>query len=548
MPPPVARFLVPALAVAGAALAFGWSASDTSDREDAANASFGPKPRLAAEARSPQRLERPDDRVEPAARHSRSPRRPHAILLVLDEFPSDSLLDEQGRIDPVRYPNFAALAAGATWFRNAYSIYDSTTKAVPAILDGRWPRPGTSPDRRYHPRSVFDMFARRGYRLVSAEEATALCPPSLCRGGRIRRPAILPNLARGRPQRFKRFIRTIRPSRRPTFWMKHVLLPHGPYLYLPSGARMRQSSTDPLPGMLTVPGFHDAFLTRHNEQRYLLQLGFVDRLLGRMLRRLQRLDMYDDTLIVVTADHGFAWQVGVETRRSVGISNVAELAPVPLIVKAPRQRRGRVRPEYARTIDIVPTIADVLGLRIGYRVDGRSAFSRAVRRRRSVSLPTRDFSATVRISGRRWEARRQRVIRRRLRQLGSGDWASLYTGIGPNRSLIGRHPEDAARATAAGVEASIAGAGEFRQVRRGAGIVPAQIAGDLRGGRTGERRDIAVAVNGRIEAVGRSFYLAGDPTEHFAVMVPEESLHDGPNRVEVFEVTRAGTLRLLARS
>ena len=34
------------------------------------------------------------------------------------------------------------------------------------------------------------------------------------------------------------------------------------------------------------PGFHDAFLTRHNEQRYLLQLGFVDRLLGRLLGRL----------------------------------------------------------------------------------------------------------------------------------------------------------------------------------------------------------------------------------------------------------------------
>ena len=31
-----------------------------------------------------------------------------------------------------------------------------------------------------------------------------------------------------------------------------------------------------------VPGFHDPFLTRHNEQRYLLQLQFVDRLIGRL--------------------------------------------------------------------------------------------------------------------------------------------------------------------------------------------------------------------------------------------------------------------------
>jgi hypothetical protein len=542
---PSSRFLVPAVVAAGAALAFGSSATDSSDDERSARASLSagarPEPEASASARPVPRARHPRPASQPR-------RRPHAILLVLDEFPSDSLLDAQGRIDPVRYPNFAALAAGGTWFRNAYSVYDSTTKAVPLILDGIRPRPGTSPDRRSHPRTIFDMFARRGYRLVSSEEATAICPPELCHGGRSRRPAILPNLGHGRPERFKRFIRRIRPTRRPTFWMKHVLLPHGPYLYLPSGARTRQSSRDLLPGMLTVPGFHDSFLTRHNEQRYLLQLGFVDRLLGRLLRRLRRLGMYDDTLIAVTADHGIAFQVGVSTRRSVSPSNVEELTPVPFIIKAPGQRRGRVSGAYARTLDMAPTIAGVLDYPLGYRADGRSAFSRAVRRRRSISVTRRDFGATVRISGRRWEARRRAVVRRRLRQLGSGDWASLYTGIGPNRSLLGRRPDGVGGAAAAGVRGSIASAGELGHVHRAAGIVPSQIAGDLSGGAAGETRDLAVALNGRIEAVGRSFYLAGDATEHYAVMVPEESLHDGRNLVEVYEVARDGSLRLLARA
>jgi Sulfatase len=529
------RFLLPAVIVAGAALAFGSSASDTSDGERSARAALSGGPQLRAD-------------VGASAGDQRPPRRPHAILLVLDEFPSDSLLDAQGNIDPVRYPNFAALAASGTWFRNAYSVYDSTTKAVPLILDGIRPRPGTSPDRRGHPRSIFDMFARHGYRVVSSEEATALCPPSLCRGGRSRRPAILPNLGHGRPERFKRFIRSIGPSRRPTFWMKHVLLPHGPYLYLPSGARARQSSRDLLPGMLTVPGFHDAFLTRHNEQRYLLQLGFVDRLLGRLLRRLHRLGMYDDTLIAVTADHGIAFQVGVATRRRASAANVEELTPVPFIIKAPGQLRGRVSGAYARTLDMAPTIAAVLDYRLGYPADGRSAFSRAVGRRRSISLTARDFSATIRMSGRRWEARRKRVVRRRLRELGSGDWASLYTGIGPNRALLGHRADGVGRAAAAGVRGSIAVAGELGHVRRAAGIVPTQIAGDLSGGAPGETRDLAVAVNGTIEAVGRSFYLAGDATEHYALMVPEESLHDGRNLVEVYEVARDGSLRLLARA
>jgi Sulfatase len=531
MRPLLIRFLLPAVIVTGVVILLTSSTSDGPDTHRSAKASVRSEPPRA-----------------PAPRPSQTPRRPHAILLVLDEFPSDSLLDSQGHIDPVRYPNFAALAAGGTWFPNAYSVYDSTTKAVPLILDGIRPHPGTSPDRSDHPRSIFDMFARHGYRLVSSEEATAMCPPQLCRGGRSRRPAILPNLAHGRPERLERFIRSIRPSRRPTFWMKHVLLPHGPYLYLPSGARTRAGSRDLLPGMLTVPGFHDAFLTRHNVQRYLLQLGFVDRLLGRLLRRLHRLGMYDHTLIAVTADHGIAFQVGVTTRRSVSESNVEELAPVPFIIKAPGQRRGRISRAYARTLDMAPTIAAVLDYRLGYPAAGRSAFSPAVRRRRAISLTTRDFSATVRISGRRWEARRQAVVRRRLREFGSGDWASLYTGIGPHRDLLFRRPDSLGRASAAGIRGSIAAARELGRVDRAAGIVPSQIAGDLHGGAPGEKRDLAVAVNGRIEAVGRSFYLTGDSTEHYALMVPEESVHEGDNQVEVYEITRGGALRLLARS
>jgi hypothetical protein len=322
-----------------------------------------------------------------------------------------------------------------------------------------------------------------------------------------------------------------------------VLLPHGPYLYLPDGSRTRPKPGDLLPGMNSVPGFHDEFLTRHDEQRYLLQLGFTDRLLGRLIRQLKSEGIYDDTLIVATADHGIAFQSGVETRRSVSMSNVEELTPVPLFVKQPGQRRGRVSDVLARTLDVTPTIADVLGWKVGYRTDGHSAFGPITRRRKRVILNTRDFSSVVNISARRWEARRRAVVRRRLRQFGSGDIASLYTGIGPHRDLIGRQVGSARRA--AGLRASLVQPGLFADVEPASGVMPTQIAGDLSGGHAGAKRDLAVAVNGRIEAVGTSFYLTGDPTEHFAFMVPETSLRRGRNSIEVLEVSGAGSLRLV---
>jgi hypothetical protein len=298
--------------------------------------------------------------------------------------------------------------------------------------------------------------------------------------------------------------------------------------------------------MQTIPGFDDGYLRHHNEQRQLLQLGFADRLLGRLVARLKSQGMYDDTLIVVTADHGFAWKLGVDTRRSVDSSNVDELGPVPFIVKHPGRPRGSVNPALARTLDVAPTIAGILGVPLGYRADGRSAFSRAVRARRMVRVMKRDFSAVVRISREAWLARRAAVVRRRLRELGSGDWPSLFTAFGPNRELIGR--EVGWVRAKPGTRATLALSPSFARVRRASGVVPCQIAGRIRGSAPGRERDIAVAVNGRIEAVGRSFHLRGGRVESYSVMVPEDSLDEGRNRVEVLEVANDGTLALLARS
>ena len=81
---------------------------------------------------------------------------------------------------------------------------------------------------------------------------------------------------------------------------------------------------------------------------------------------------------------------------------------------------------------------------------------------------------------------------------------------------------------------------------RRSGVVPAQIAGLLERG-SGSPRDLAVAVNGTIAAVGRSFRLAGRASESFAFMVPEHALRDGHNTIEVYEVVDGTRLRLLVR-
>ena len=520
------RILLTVLLAAGAAFAVVSASRD--DSEKAAQASTVSSPI-----------------IDPEAAPAQIPRKPPVVMILLDEFPIDLMLGADGKIDPVRYPTFAALAATGTWFRNAHTVYDSTTKATPAVFDGKLPRRGTKPTYEGHPRTVFDLFGRRGYRIVKSEEATSLCPPRYCRGARPQRPAILPLLQRGRRDRLERFFSQVKPGA--GFYMKHVLLPHGPYQYLPSGKQTRNGYQDPIPGMNGPTGFGDRFLTQHNQQRLQLQTGYTDRQLGNLFQRMIRNGSFDQALIAVVADHGFSFEVGVKDRRTVTRSNIDEIAPVPMFVKAPGQRRGRTSGTYVRTIDVVPTIADILNFKLPYRADGRSAFSRAIRRRRAVRMLRRDFNGTITVRARSMERRRRANVRAKLRLYGSGDIRTLYTGIGPNRRLLGRTASDLRPAGLGKVRASISGAANLRTVRPSALLLPAQIAGPVRGGGRGAKRDVAVAVNGRIEAVGRTFYLRGRRQESFAVNVPEASLRPGRNTVEVFQVSR-GRLQLIGRA
>ena len=482
--------------------------------------------------------------------------RPPVVLLVFDEFPADALVGPDGRIDAARFPNFAALARTSTWFRGATTVFDSTTKALPAILDARAPRRGTSPGYEGHPVNVFTLFASLGYDVVAEEAVSPLCPPGVC-------PGSVPGTAEGvldrlrgpdRHARLRQWIASMRARARPTLYMQHALLPHEPWIYLPSGRRNRPPGKDPVGAVNRPIGFHDPRLTDHNHLRHLLQVGSVDHEIGLLIRRLRRAGMFDRALIAVVADHGYSFEVGASDRRQVSESNVEQIAPVPYFVKAPGQRRGRMDDRLVRTVDLLPTIADLLGARIPWPHAGRSAFAAATRRREAVRIPRRDFSRVISIGRAELEARRREIRLWRARKFGSGatsrlfygdPWASAYR-IGPNPELIGKTAPREPPASP-DVRAQLANARLLRDVRTDGPVYPTRVVGRLRGSPSGVMHDLAVAANGRIEAVARSFRLEGQPAEYFSVVLPETSLRPGRNRIQILEVRSGGGLFSLGR-
>lgn len=157
---------------------------------------------------------------------------------------------------------------------------------------------------------------------------------------------------------------------RPTLTYVHVLLPHEPWLMTPT--EQQHSDAGPMLGLTTDGTWaDDPAAVRQGFQRHLLQLGYTDRQLGRLVQGLKDAGIWDDALVVVAADHGVAFTPG-RSLRTPADDTLAEIYDVPLFVKYPHQSTGVVDPRNARLIDVLPTIVDVLGAHTDWAFDGRS--------------------------------------------------------------------------------------------------------------------------------------------------------------------------------
>ena len=98
---------------------------------------------------------------------------------------------------------------------------------------------------------------------------------------------------------------------------------------------------------------------------------------------------------------------------------------------------------HVTTLDILPTIADVLGIKIPWHIDGSSALSGGA------------GSSVVDVAGVRAPypaalAQRRASLARELSLFGSGDWGPRFSGTGPYRGLVGRSVSTLAVVTAPG--------------------------------------------------------------------------------------------------
>jgi hypothetical protein len=512
------------------------------------------------------------------------------VYVLFDELPLTALLDPDLSIDEVRFPNLASLAHRSTWYPHATTVAVTTQNAVPAMLTGRRPRTEDGwdvvPRVEDLPENLFTLLAG-SFDLHVFESMTALCPKTNrgCRvdegfSKRLRRvggdlavlqahvllPAALtidlpdvttrwrdfsgsepPPEAKapartqievavefaadrwrdyskaGRAHHYQLFLQSLQRSSRTLFFL-HSLLPHQPFEHLPSGQRYRS--------MGAVAGLDSRGVSWLSEeaaiqaqQRHLLQLAYVDRLVGDLLARLESTGLYDDALLVVGADHGASFRGGGGIRE-LDDENWAEVLSVPLFIKYPGQREGRVDDRNAETIDILPTIAAVLGIDMPWKTDGHSLLGPPdpERPKKRVLIFVRDTAAfeTVTFALGREALRESAALQ--TERFGSGLPPRALFGVGPFRALLGT-PIDDWRAEPATQFVTTLERAEALQNVEPTNLLP------LVQGRIEpppQERYIAVCVNGIIRNVTRP-----RPDGAFTTPLPAEAFTAGANVVEI---------------
>lgn len=507
---------------------------------------------------------------------------PPIVVLTFDEFPTRAMLDAKGDIDATLFPNFAALAKQANWYPNGTGMSGYTPYAIPSILTGLVPRKRLAPSYVEYPDNLFTLLGKR-YAINAFESISQLCPPRYCAevvAGRStglrpligdtldvaleivspRRPAVRegedfaeqadanPSPAKGelapgfrldegkknQPDRMTAFLDSIgRPSDKPTLDFLHILLPHIPWRYLPSGLTYAEHGPAfPLgrakegdkfrrneePGALTVA-----------KQRMLLQLVYTDGLVGQLVERMKTAGTWDKALLVITADHGAGLTPGQKSRL-LDTDNPAELAYVPLFVKLPGQQTGKVDERNAMNVDLLPTVADALDVKLPFKVDGVSLLGTP---RPNLTKQWYDNPGEpLEIDGARWTARVRSGLAPEIARPELGP-KGLFA-VGPLKALVGRKVADLTVAAASPAKARTGV--RFDAVDRASGKVPALIWGDLSPAPAARPTWLAVSVNGTVSGAVLAAPSRASGAWHFVGIVSDEHVIDGRNDVRLYAV------------
>jgi len=289
------------------------------------------------------------------------------------------LLLEKGTLDAGSFPNIAALAEDGVWFTNATTNDIHSVNVLPNLID-----PAISVAENYNIR-LYSQYLRleqlyindcgevmtcRGRLYLTENEQLRVARDLALRAFYQATPKwversisgpmgwLLDSLGWAFPpvdragghlltkRQFDVFLDDIKgQTALGRIHLLHLILPHDPFIYNEEGEVLTSRTS------------------------YQQQSIFVDVLVGRLISKLKREGIYEDSVIVLTGDHG--WRTIYPTP---DIPPIQPIPHVPLVIRAPGLGSYVSDVDYQH-IDFGHTLMDILGMPPPNDAEGVSAFS-----------------------------------------------------------------------------------------------------------------------------------------------------------------------------
>lgn len=325
---------------------------------------------------------------------ARAVRHPDVVMIAIDTLRGDHVHCLGN--DWIRTPNLDALARDGVLFTRCFATAPWTLPSFASIFTGLTPSHhgtvgGTCEilDDRFT--TLAEHLAGVGYRTYGYATVKWLTPPfGMAQGFNFELPVAAPAGLEGGPLVTAMGRATFDlPRDKPLFTFLHYFDAHAPYAPPPPFARMYYQGDERAPGapvldFLRSPanaapnratGIYDwlAGVTdlQFPAREYAAGVSYTDDHVGRIVAELKRRKRYDDTLIIVVADHGE--HLGEHGLWFTHALPYQETLHVPLLIKLPRgTAAGRRIDTPVSTLDILPTLLDWLGLPAASPGDGRS--------------------------------------------------------------------------------------------------------------------------------------------------------------------------------
>ncbi len=326
----------------------------------------------------------------------------HVILLSIDALRADYLGCHGSSRDLT--PTLDRLATAGIQFDRAYSPSSHTREAVPALLSGQYPSAATTDNYRLDSPTIAtslqgtpvrsagihsNPFVSEGFgygdgfdhfdddMIAGGHPLTALAQRATdkLRGRHYARAETVTD-------RGVEFLRSQAVTGgRPTFTWLHYMDVHGPY-EPPAEFQSRyleDLNGNPDPARLYERARREPHSISQRDRRLLIDLyaaeiASLDASIARLLEELTRLGIKDETLLLLTADHGEAFGEPGYYEHPRFLSDV--LTRVPLIVAGAGVSSRPAVDSPVSTLDIAPTIAKAFD--VDYRGPGTSLAATAI--------------------------------------------------------------------------------------------------------------------------------------------------------------------------